>query len=150
MRVILFGVAMIVATGVQAKVYKCVGADGAVTFSGVPCTDAQEVEHIEIKDNHIGGQFSSETDQLLRELDREIAKQKRAAAPVRQTACKNFSEQRIRTWIIRGEIYVGMKMADVHKSWGRPSVIDGNMHVWRFRNLSRYVFERDGCAYRID
>lgn len=156
MRKVLFGVALLaLSAGAHAQVFKCVDAQGKVTFSQVPCP-GQAAEKIEVRNNEIGGQFATEGQtevyRILRDVDRDIAKKKREEAVRRQvqSACANISPTEVRTLIIRKEVKPGMKMSDVHKAWGPPTRIINDMHAWHFRYSSRYVFEKDGCAEKVE
>lgn len=44
--------------GTHAQVFKCVDAQGKVTFSQVPCA-GQETEKVKVRNNEIGGKFAT-------------------------------------------------------------------------------------------
>lgn len=140
-----------------AQVYKCTGPDGHTTFSGAPCAGATQVERLEIKDNHVGGQFATDADiravegrrevrKILNQVDREIEAIERS-----RSACKDMTSTEVRTLSIRSQVVSGMKISDALKAWGTPSRVNGNQYVYRWGGThASYFYERDGCVSSVD
>lgn len=155
---LLAGLALLaISVGASGQVFKCVDGQGRVTFSQVPCA-GQESKAVEIRNNQIGGQLATDkqvddhqrrrnVEKDLREIDRRLADLK---AKDQQGACKKFSDQELRTMIIRHQVVPGMKMSDVFRAWGRPESINGSQHVWWFGTLKgSYVYAQDGCVNSV-
>lgn len=140
-----------------AQVYKCTDPDGHTTFSGVPCLGSALVEHVDVKDNRIGGQFAvpegtstaegrREIKKILKQVDDDIE-----AVQRNRSACKDISSTQVRTLTIRSQVIPGMKISDALKAWGTPSRVNGSQYVYRWgSSQASYFYEQDGCVSSVD
>lgn len=151
MRKVLFSAALLaLSAGAQAQVFKCVDGQGKVTFSQVPCP-GQDTEKVEVRNNKIGGQFATgeevSDNNARRDAQRGARQAGRARAAQSDSACKQFSDQEVRTMVLRHEVVPGMKMQDVFKAWGKPDESSERRHIWWFDTVKgSFIWHKDGCV----
>lgn len=148
-KAVLAGVLLALSAGAQAQVYKCMDGQGRVTFSQQPC-EGQNTEKIEVRNNEIGGQFA--TDEAIKGNRQQAGSRQTSGARAgrSESACKHFSDQQVRTMVIRHQVVPGMKMQDVFKAWGSPDESSGSRHIWWFGTVKgSYVWHKDGCVERV-
>lgn len=148
MRKLVFA-ALMLPTLASGAVYKCVGADGSVSFSDTPCAGAKSVEALDIDGTHNdGGSLGLRADILnaAPSVDRRAPPRRE-----RDTVCRDMASTQVRTFVVRNQVVKGMRISDALKAWGTPSRVNGSQYVYRWGSIdASYFYEEDGCVSSVD
>ncbi|WP_457980936.1 outer membrane protein assembly factor BamE [Ectopseudomonas composti] len=145
-----------IADSYAASVFRCVGADGHVTFTRHGCSDDQE-QHLQDARNHTP---SSGKAIPLADPDRRTATASASSGELvivgqQDDGCGNLlSSSERRQAIIRKEVRRGMSRADVESSLGKPDRVTSSNGQQRYHyrekrkgGSSRQVsFDEAGCV----
>lgn len=137
----------LIATSVQAQVYRCT-ADGRTVYSQMPCAaDERDVEKVQIFDRG-----PAEDDAAAARARAEGLRDRVSADREREQSQREFN-RRVTNAIAAKKVFVGMTADDVRRSWGRPDRINRTVtgstvsEQWiydRGNYKSQYVYVRNG------
>lgn len=141
----------------SASVYKCKDSHGRVQFSDQPCEETgsvfkaknkiSEVKSLgpeskgSMSSNHTG--YSAPT--LVSPKNTEPEKD----------SCKYFSSTALRKLIVKDQVEIGMKAADVKKVMGQPTNINTTSRgrdrwIYRYHDRVTYPYMENGCLVSWD
>lgn len=150
--VILAVLALFAAGAAHAEVYRCVAADGGVTYKGTPCTTgtggAADLPPISVTE------MQPVDPDFMAQIKAEQRQRQKVNERIGREARQRLRRQRkVSEWIRNDQVGPGMTLDEVRDSWGAPDDIDkqytsyGTLATWIYRvnrYQSQYVFFRDG------
>ncbi|QNH05035.1 outer membrane protein assembly factor BamE [Pseudomonas sp. B11D7D] len=145
-----------IADSYAASVFRCVGADGHVTFTRHGCSDDQE-QHLQDARNHTpsSGKAIPLADPGRRTATASASSGELVIVGQQDDGCGNLlSSSERRQAIIRKEVRRGMSRADVESSLGKPDRVTSSNGQQRYHyrekrkgGSSRQVsFDEAGCV----
>ncbi|SDW00044.1 DUF4124 domain-containing protein [Marinobacter mobilis] len=142
---------LLLASVTQAEVYRCEGPNGT-TFTDRPCSG--EGSRIEVQDNRIGGQFDQN---LPPEQPSPMPDSGAEATPVPESPCRFINSTDLRTYLIRGQVVVGMTREQVREAFGPPpETYPVPQETWIYQTdyygklyELTYVYFREGCVESV-
>ena len=162
MRKLLFIAVMLPALA-SGAVYKCVDANGKITFSDRACAGTEGGVKVDVKLASGAGEpvadkesmspeqrrISAQFDRIRDDIRGSQQKRARQSATVDSGPCKSFSSTEIRTMVIRNQVVPGMKASDASRAWGTPWRINGNQHAYHWEKGSAYFYTEGGCVRSV-
>lgn len=143
---------LLILTGAaQAEVYRCDGPNGP-SYTDRPCDG--EGSRIEVPDNRIGGRF----DQNLPPSQPPPATDSGPeASTAPESSCRFINSTDLRTYLIRGQVVVGMTREQVREAFGPPpETYPAPQETWIYQTdyygklyELTYVYFRDGCVESV-
>ncbi|WP_395504659.1 hypothetical protein [Ectopseudomonas hydrolytica] len=139
----------------NAQVFKC-KQGGTTVFSATPCGD--DAEAIQVRPANVVGSVAPAAEQPSVSAPSEPAAPSLPPGAVatpsapKAPACTNLSSTEVRKRVIEQTVFVGMRQADVIKSWGKPSRVNRNSYgkdqwVYDRGNTAQYVYiGPEGCV----
>lgn len=144
-----FVFAMLAEPGQAAPVYKCTNPEGKTVFSDKPC--AHDAEEVNVRDNHIGGNFSPSDQWLEMDSKRPRPVRRSQSAANGGGTCVQFSSTELRSYVIRKQVIVGMSVSDALSAWGSPTRINGWQYAYHWNGGgSSYFYVEGGCVSSVD
>lgn len=129
-------------SGVHAQIFKC--KQGATTvFSATPCGGTVETVELRAPAN-IGSVAPVVEEKPSGEVVDAAATQVVPAAPPAPSACTDIGSTELRRRIIEQKVFVGMKQADVVRSWGKPASVNRSSY-----GDDQWVYDRGGSAQYV-
>lgn len=149
--VLLIAVALIATDAAAATLNKCVGENGHVTFTQAACPGGQAGESITIRNNSAGMSLAPPAGEEKPDVIEKVIAVPAAEVP-EPSACTDMSSTEIRKRVIQQNVFVGMREADVIKSWGKPTKVNRSSYgsdqwVYDRGDSSQYVYlGPEGCV----
>jgi predicted lipoprotein with Yx(FWY)xxD motif len=146
-----------VAVHVQAaSMNKCVGPDGAVSFTYQACAGGSGGERINVQSATAGMRLGPPP--VVTEEASEVPAPSSGTTvtvigPGAASQCSDASDQEVRTAIVKNQVFPGMTAEQARKAWGAPSKINRSSSgsdqwvYYRGDYDSQYVYVNDqGCV----